>query len=42
MQPGDLVVLPLKTQPAVYIGEITGDYHAYELVARLLCPFERE
>lgn len=27
MQKGDLVVLPLKTQPAVYIGEITGDYH---------------
>ena len=26
MQKGDLVVLPLKTQPAVYIGEITGDY----------------
>ena len=25
---GDLVVLPLKTQPAIYIGEITGDYHA--------------
>jgi len=28
MQKGDLVVLPLKTQPAVYIGEITGDYCA--------------
>lgn len=28
MQKGDLVVLPLKTQPAVYIGEITGDYRA--------------
>ncbi len=25
---GDLVVLPLKTQPAIYIGEVTGDYHA--------------
>lgn len=25
---GDLVVLPLKTQPAIYIGEITGDYQA--------------
>jgi restriction system protein len=24
---GDLVVLPLKTQPAIQIGEITGDYH---------------
>lgn len=23
---GDLVVLPLKTQPVVYIGEVTGDY----------------
>ena len=23
---GDLVVLPLKTQPAIYIGEVTGDY----------------
>lgn len=22
---GDLVVLPLKTQPAIYIGEVTGD-----------------
>lgn len=28
MHKGDLVVLPLKTQPAVYIGEITGDYCA--------------
>jgi restriction system protein len=28
MQKGDLVVLPLKTQPAIYIGEITGDYRA--------------
>lgn len=25
---GDLVVLPLKTQPVVYIGEVTGDYRA--------------
>jgi restriction system protein len=25
---GDLVVLPLKTQPAIYIGEVIGDYHA--------------
>lgn len=25
---GDLVVLPLKTQPAIYIGEVTGGYHA--------------
>lgn len=25
---GDLVVLPLKTQPAIYIGEITGEYQA--------------
>lgn len=24
---GDLVILPLKTQPAIYIGEVTGDYH---------------
>jgi restriction system protein len=24
---GDLVVLPLKTQPSVYIGEVTGDCH---------------
>lgn len=23
---GDLIVLPLKTQPAIYIGEVTGDY----------------
>lgn len=28
MQKGDLVVLPLKTQSAVYVGEITGDYRA--------------
>lgn len=27
MQPGDLVVVPLKTQPAIYLGEITGGYH---------------
>jgi restriction system protein len=25
---GDLVVLPLKTQPVIYIGEVIGDYHA--------------
>jgi len=24
---GDLVVLPLKSQPAIYVGEITGEYH---------------
>jgi restriction system protein len=24
---GDLAVLPLKSQPAIYIGEITSDYH---------------
>ncbi|BDV42757.1 restriction endonuclease [Geotalea uraniireducens] len=24
---GDLVILPLKTQPVIYIGEVTGDYH---------------
>ena len=24
---GDLVVLPLKTQPAIQIGEVMGDYH---------------
>ncbi len=23
---GDLIVLPLKSQPAIYIGEVTGDY----------------
>lgn len=28
MQKGDLVVLPLKSQSAVYIGEITGNYIA--------------
>lgn len=27
MQIGDLVVLPLKGQPAVYVGEVMGDYH---------------
>ncbi len=27
MKKGDLVVLPLKTQRAIQIGEITGDYH---------------
>jgi restriction system protein len=27
MKPGDLAVLPLKSQPAIQIGEITGDYH---------------
>jgi restriction system protein len=25
---GDLTVLPLKTQPSIYIGEITGDYRS--------------
>ena len=25
---GDLIVLPLKSQPAIQIGEITGDYHS--------------
>jgi restriction system protein len=24
---GDLVILPLKSQPAIQVGEITGDYH---------------
>ena len=24
---GDLVFLPLKSQPAICIGEVTGDYH---------------
>lgn len=24
---GDLVILPLKSQPAIYIGEVAGDYH---------------
>jgi hypothetical protein len=24
---GDLAILPLKTQPTIYIGEIQGDYH---------------
>lgn len=28
MKLGDLVVLPLKSQPVIYIGEITGDYQA--------------
>ncbi|MBI5611904.1 MAG: restriction endonuclease [Gammaproteobacteria bacterium] len=27
MKKGDLVVLPLKSQPAIQVGEITGDYH---------------
>ncbi|MHB0984824.1 MAG: restriction endonuclease [Sulfuricella sp.] len=27
MKKGDLVVMPLKSQPAIQIGEITGDYH---------------
>ncbi|MCQ8115831.1 restriction endonuclease [Methylomonas rosea] len=26
IQPGDWLVLPLKSQPAIYIGEVTGDY----------------
>lgn len=28
MKKGDLVVLPMKTQPVVYIGELIGDYKA--------------
>ncbi|MFS2113062.1 restriction endonuclease [Herbaspirillum frisingense] len=28
MKKGDLVIVPLKSQPAVYIGEITGNYQA--------------
>ncbi len=27
IKPGDLVVVPLKFQPAIQIGEVTGDYH---------------
>ncbi len=27
MRRGDLAVMPLKSQPSVYIGEVTGDYH---------------
>lgn len=30
MKNGDFVVLPLKSQPVVYIGEITGDYRNEE------------
>jgi restriction system protein len=30
MKQGDLVVMPLKSQPAVYIGEITGDYQSQQ------------
>jgi Uncharacterized conserved protein len=26
IKPGDWVVMPLKSQPAIYIGEVTGDY----------------
>ena len=26
---GDLVILPLKAKPMIYVGEITGDYHFY-------------
>lgn len=26
IKPGDWLVLPLKSQPAIYIGEVTGDY----------------
>lgn len=28
IQKGDLVILPLKTQPSIFIGEVTGDYHS--------------
>ncbi|NBV83422.1 restriction endonuclease [bacterium] len=28
IQIGDLIVLPLKTQSTIYIGEVTGDYHS--------------
>jgi len=27
IKPGDLVILPLKSQPAIQIGEVIGDYH---------------
>ena len=27
MNKGDWVIMPLKQQPTIYIGEITGDYH---------------
>jgi len=27
MKKGDLIILPLKSQPSIQIGEITGDYH---------------
>jgi len=27
MKPGDLVVVPLKSQPSIYIGELEGNYH---------------
>ena len=27
IQQGDLVILPLKTQPAIMISEVTSDYH---------------
>lgn len=30
MRKGDLVILPLKTQPAICVGEVTSDYHSEE------------
>ena len=27
MKKGDLVVVPMKTEPSIYIGEVTGEYH---------------
>ncbi len=27
MKKGDMVVVPLKSQPAIYVGELTSDYH---------------
>ena len=39
MKKGDLTILPLKTQPSIYIGEITGDYRFESTKTRapLLC-----
>lgn len=36
IQPGDWLVLPLKSQPAVYIGEVTGEY---QFEAKAANPF---
>ena len=41
MEKGDLVILPSKSQPAIYVGEITGGYEFDGRAVDPMLPFAR-